>query len=1181
MNRPWAICAIALAEARSLRRMVRTWIVWTLIIAAGFSAVAYGAFNHYVHGYASPSAGAVSPRFLAHGFGAAALCLAFLGSAFLAFDFRVRDEQDGISGSLDTKPISNIELLLGKHLAFFVAAWFPIVVAAVVIQVGGSISGVVWHVGSPFEPVSLLRFVLLDSIPALMLWISIIVLLAVAFVNRLLVVVVSAVLWGVLISYHVHVPLGFLPIVSLLGDVRGLASDILPHLASGTDLVQRVSVLGIAAGVMVVAATIYRRPDAHVRVRRLAGVAILSAGALGIAILAAHAHARSVERHAWAAAHSEIQSQPVADIERLGGQIRIDPGERLTLDIELQLTTSDNETLRELLLSFNPGLDISALTVDGAATTYKHSHGMLVVDLPSPLRSGLAVRLAIQARGVPDPLFAYLDGAVDVQSKPLYLSGLSLLGVESSLFDHRYVALMPAIRWLPAPGPNYGTNRRPRDLHMVDLEVEVPPGWLVAGPGRRETLGGVGSNRFRFAPREPVPAVALLASRFESYQVMVEGVNVEALFNPKHRRNYDLHGEVGPGGFGARAVAEYYLKRAERFGLRYSYGEFSLVEVPAQLRTYGGGWRMDSVVSQPGIVLIREHGFPTAPFGFAYDRAERPNVINRWILYLQPYFGADFSGGNLARAAARNLFSFASCAKGDEAIALEFLLEELACRVVGRQGLNVAAIFSAHLFEESTDSMPARTVINRLLGTTASIHAAAALQETSREAVWNKVSTDPLARLDLDHDPRLALGVLMLKSSATAQAMIDYFGEDATARLLAEVRRDGARRCYEAADVLDTAVATAKGLEHLVRDYLYGQSLPGYLASPPEVFRLADDDLGRPQYQTRLHVRNDEAPVGFVRLSYRGRSPSYFDGRGETVRIGGHTSLDVGVVSNHPPEHLTLKVYLARNRTDLQFALPRPDTNVQIRVDPLRGARPSKWQPDARPEGDVVVDDLDPGFALLAVPAKMDLLPWESLVEDRISELNVGLPAYPARRFAKSMWQRQEAPSGWGKYRRTIARSDAGTGRWAVAFKAALEEGRWRLEYHLPEYVPAAPQRLRFGANYRVRPGSFNFGFFDMKVVAGDVEQTLSFDASEADAGWNHLGDFDIQPGSVSLVVSNRTTGDIVIADAIRWRRLPVETSNIPGIGGLPNIHTMFGHEATSGRNETTIEAELAARGSK
>ena len=125
------------------------------------------------------------------------------------------------------------------------------------------------------------------------------------------------------------------------------------------------------------------------------------------------------------------------------------------------------------------------------------------------------------ASGEPDVRFGYLDSEINVFTGPLMRQATSvLLGTRGpASLAPGYVALMPGLGWLPhAWGATYRPATRgptPPTYFEVELEVEVPAGWLVAGPGRRETLEGDNDTaRFRFRPGAPVPHVGLLASRF-------------------------------------------------------------------------------------------------------------------------------------------------------------------------------------------------------------------------------------------------------------------------------------------------------------------------------------------------------------------------------------------------------------------------------------------------------------------------------------------------------------------------------------------------------------------------------------------------------------------------------------------------------------------------------------------
>ena len=65
-------------------------------------------------------------------------------------------------------------------------------------------------------------------------------------------------------------------------------------------------------------------------------------------------------------------------------------------------------------------------------------------------------------------------------------------------------------------------------------------------------------------------------------------------------------------------------------------------------------------------------------------------------------------------------------------------------------------------------------------------------------------------------------------------------------------------------------------------------------------------------------------------------------------------------------------------------------------------------------------------------------------------------------------------------------------------------------------------------------------GTIDLEIVAPERRTPVNFDASIAVPGWNDVGKFELPAGPVTVVASDATTGDIVVADAIRW--VPVST---------------------------------------
>lgn len=55
-----------------------------------------------------------------------------------------------------------------------------------------------------------------------------------------------------------------------------------------------------------------------------------------------------------------------------------------------------------------------------------------------------------------------------------------------------------------------------------------------------------------------------------------------------------------------------------------------------------------------------------------------------------------------------------------------------------------------------------------------------------------------------------------------------------------------------------------------------------------------------------------------------------------------------------------------------------------------------------------------------------------------------------------------------------------------------------------------------------------------IKDSNGD-EREITFDSNGATEGWNLSESFDLPEGEISVTLSNKTDGQFVIADAIRW----------------------------------------------
>jgi hypothetical protein len=1123
------ILAIARAEIRSVRRLARYWMFSILSVAITLLIYLYYAGIHGFLSRFSATAGAIAPRYLMAVMGIYLLIVFLLGLIFLAFDIRARDERERMAEVLDSRPMSNTELLVGRGLGLTLMAWAPVLFVGAAMQAVGSLALMFdWYMGERIEPYSLVAFTF-HALSVFALWGAGIMLVAVLVRNRLLVALAAFMLLGIQLWIFFRMPIYLQPVLSVFN--FDIASDLVSNLNGGVSIVMRVAMWVLAAGFIILAAAFHPRPDGESRSRRIAlGGGLLVLAGLMVGTLTWQAVADMDVRAAWLAAHEERRDDPRADIQTVAGTVRIEPGRLVELDIEIRVQAPPDQRLETLLFTFNPGLVAERVAAGGADATWTHASGLLEVTPSSALAPGASTAVELVASGRPDNSFGYLDSEIDLLSGSILDGNLALLGVDTGIFSPRYVALMPGLGWLPHAGsdvPAGDPQMHPADYFEVDLEVEVPAGWLVAGPGRRQTLDLAGDTaRFRFDPGAPVPEVGLLASRLERRAIEAAGVELEILAHPTHDRNLrffeDAAEEI------ANRVEEIFTDAAA-LGLPYPYGGLTLVESPTILRGYGGGWRMDTTQAMPGVLLLRENSFTTSRFEFEFrdpdSFAERDGGLARAkVEAIERYFENDVSGGNLFLGGSRNFLLFQTGAHGKGALAIDFVIEELVNELLtGKRGF-----FSAFLFSRQSNALIGETVNSIASGQMDSVVESVLAAASDRPSVWDRALGSALVDLDPTEDASQALNVLALKSHAIARSILDGLGREKTAALLAELRSRYSGGHFTAANLAQVASDLDADLDPLIGDWLNDATLPGFVASPVVVERLADDAQGNPRYQTRVHVLNDEATPGLLRMRYisgEETSATRWD-ETEPVRVAANEAIEIGVLSATPPRELWLQPYLSLNRRDVQLILPRVDQTEQVGAEPFLGDRPSTWRP--ADTADIVIDDLDPGFTVESNEPENGLRVGGGLAAFfvGVADMDQGLPETgPPGTVAPAQWSRQEAPSSWGKYRHTIALVGSGDGTRRAIFAADLPEaGRWRLAIHLE--------------------GGRGVGTYDLTVVADGEERSLEFDAAAAEEGWNTLGEFDLSHGEAKVIMSDLTSGLVVIADAVRWQLVSEDRSD-------------------------------------
>ncbi len=1141
---------LALAEMRTCRRMVRTWVLiaisttvclvqWIIVV----QRYEYDSMN-------SSSYGITSPRFLMLDLALPIVACFATGILFLAFDIRSRDIRQRMFEVIDSRPFSNAELVFGRLLG--IVLLLSIAAVVIVVSITGY-SGLAtlfdFPLGSILEPVSVLAFLTWDIIPNLFLWGSLTVLLSVVLRFRILVVVVVL---GLLLLYHrfnATMPLFLMSSLSTYTGAAIVPSELATQFASGDLILNRLLVMLISLSFLLLATGLHIRLAGKPSRQRMITFAACT---LTVAVLAVSGQTtvkvlEQKELGSWASVHRGHSFHTVTDIDTVKGTIEVRPGQMVNLDLTLTLAPIATEEGR-WLLSLNPGYRVNHISVnDEPISNYEFEDGLL--RIPANTTSDTPSEVHLVASGVPNPRFSYLDTSLDLSSLlPAESRRLLQLGRKPYIFHSKFFAMMPGVSWFPTSGSAYGRGTlesRPTDYFNLDIEVSVPEDWLVAGPGSRTQIKQKGRTRYRFNPQAPIPEFALIGSRFERRAFSAAGVDFELLLSEKHTKNLHTLNSVAPA---LRNWIQELSEDLKQYGLKYPYSNFSFVEVPDSMRVYGGGWQMDSVYSQPGIQMMRESGFPTAEFERAVDAAtERfdgsEKEVEQYLFgLLKNYFQNDLYGGSPLLGLAKQFVGYQTSPVGAGATALNFVSNELATKLISDSQVffSIHALLSPDTdFTRPTESAPDGYFAQHFFHFMRSFH-------VDHPAVWEHALSTPLADLDFRSQSSEAHQVLMLKSLGICQSILDFHGEEEVGHFLNELVNRFRGRSYSPDEFFESAIATEIDLESLLGSWLYTSDIPGIVVADTTVELVKHDSQ---LYQTTLVLRNGTNAPSVVNVYYEeagSRYPYLDEPHSDPVLLPGNSSVRIALQTDSPLASMTLRPRLSRNREEIRIRVP---TTGEIELADSSAILPYISEVEWKEEisNSIVVDDLDSGFSVLNGEdySRVDKPNWWVThflgIEKFKPTLNYGLPSTLSmdeflRAGSNHQWQRDFCHGCFGEYYKTSAVSLDGFDQPKASFSLELpSNGMWKLEYYVPDI---STDRYVIREGNVIRYGTRTLGLHEIAVAVGEQETVVELDAAEAESGWNNLGTYEITDRNTAITVIGVRDG-MAIADAIKWT--PIE----------------------------------------
>ena len=792
-------------------------------------------------------------------------------------------------------------------------------------------------------------------------------------------------------------------------------------------------------------------------------------------------------------------------------------GNNIKVNNDLYFQNNNESNLNSYYFSLNPGLKVANIEHAGEKIEFEQSQHIVLIKPKIPLAKAEADSLKITYFGEIDENVCFLDIDEEKREK-IFRLWFYRIGKKYAFLNDDYVLLPAESMWYPQAGLPYGM-RYPFDTKKsfieFELNVKTNSDLTAISQGNTDTTGG---NTFRFKPEKLLPQISLVIGNYEKKSLTVDSVQYNLYRSPGHNYYESFFTQIND--TLPSLIRELRQDFERNLGIEYPFKRISLIEVPIQFYSYPRLWTVGREDIQPEQIWIPENAayIDDADFSFINQRRERrtgrmnqtfteeetqSQIFSRFVK--NTFLGSE----GFKMFISRNLLNY------------NFNLNSFPTFVSHTVNFHSKewpifnAAFESYLFDKinQTNQRPGRNFAQEL---------------TEAEKVCRILVDQSLAEyLSKAEDKSLLSEMVKLKGAYLFKAIQSETKPEEFARFTTDFVKNNRFKSTDVAEFVNNLNSLVKfDLEQYFQNWYQGKNLPGFIISAIEMFKILDAD--RIRYQVRFNIYNAEPNNGLFEIDfiYGGRERQLYgmnesDNRsGRIIRLKSGETKDVGIVLDAEPRVITINSLLSKN-------LPIVYTTVFEKADdtkylrPFDGERLLNAEKTISNKKELIVDNEDKGFRLYNPPHQslIKRLIHGDSVESRAEFVRFSYwhPPY--------QWQLLKNASFYGEYVHSAYYVGPGNGEREATWKAKLSEPGL---YYVYSYITDVYEQ-------RHRRRSREMSDFHYSIYHDDGIDEVVLNTEAAQDGWNLLGAYYFSNGEAEVKISNKSTGSVVIADAIKW----------------------------------------------
>ena len=1051
---------------------------------------------------------------------------------FMATEFFKRDRRTDSTQVIFSRSFSNTSYILGKFvgvIGLFVLMNILLGVITFLIHLFLS--------ETPLNIQAYLLYFLMLTLPTLVFLIGLSFVFAVVIRGQAAVILLGLAISSVSLvilgnkAYYIpdifgfHTPMLYSDFIGL-GNGAQLFALRLPLLLLG---------LGLVFGTVLLAKRLRQSPMVTALSGALSILLILSAFGLVFSHVRSNRDIDSLRRDLLA------ESQKYADVPALSMEsCSLDvefSGDVLSASAEVLLKNNQDKPVQSLLLTLNPGFQVSRVTAGDSTLNHSRERHLLLIQPSDPLPPGAGITIRIEYAGTPMEAYCYLD----IDGKNLRQSsklGIYRVPKKYIFLSDKFVHLTPESGWYPRPGIPL-SHRFPgavaKDFSRYTLRVRLPEGRTAVSQGLPQIDQSNDGKTYTFRPTTPLPQISLTVGPFKEKALKVNDVEYKLFTLPGHDYYAPYLDAI------AEDLPETITKLKDEFevtlGLDYPYEQLALVEVPIHFFSHKRLWSAADETVQPQMAFLPEMGTLCLGADFASQNrmAQRKRGFGKGRgmditpAQIQNYFFTRFVRGNF--------LGTDSEMRGDRNTALSSVTESDV-----NAEYNLMPNYFAFTSTLASDRWPIlhsameSWLQDRILAPSFRFKRNTGLtdQERTNRLLDGHSMTELLADESLDddqlYDVILAKGKYLM-TVIESRIQEDKFDE----KLLSFIKQKKFSTITEEEFLQFLFAYKEFDLEPVMAAWYEETQVPAFTVGSVGLYTVRDGEQQR--NHVSLPITNISETEGIVKISMmtmQSRGGMRGGGKGweieDTILVPPKTTKEIGILLDTQPLVLQMDTTISRNIPST-IDLPLWERRSEEAETFFEGERNTPYEEDRfDTPGEYIVDNEDPGFAVAGgednrLRSAIRRLFDSSSVETEYLDYN---PTNPPGRWTPVILQ-----NFYGTILHTGHMIKVGEGSNRVSWTVDLpESGSYDIYFYNEIMGRRGGRGQRRGNRGKQMPAQEEKHFI---VHHEDGTEEIAFDIQESSQGWVLLGTFRLAAGSNTIEQMDKGKGAFLTADAVKW----------------------------------------------